>query len=37
LLHTAKEINDRIIEAVGNFTGDGAQRDDFTLVTVKRS
>lgn len=30
-----KEINDRILEAVGRFSGDVAQRDDFTLVTVK--
>jgi sigma-B regulation protein RsbU (phosphoserine phosphatase) len=30
------EINDRILEAVARFTGEVAQRDDFTLVTLKR-
>lgn len=30
------EINDGILESVQRFTGDVAQRDDFTLVTVKR-
>jgi len=33
---TPREINDGILEAVQRFTGDTAQRDDFTLVTVKR-
>jgi len=33
---TPREINDGILEAVTRFTGDTAQRDDFTLVTVKR-
>ncbi len=32
----AREINDRILESVGEFSGDVRQRDDFTLVTVKR-
>jgi len=32
----AREINHGILEAVQRFTGDTAQRDDFTLVTVKR-
>lgn len=36
LLRTPKEINDRILEAVGRFSGEVPQRDDFTLVTVKR-
>ena len=31
-----KEINDGILERVQRFTGETAQRDDFTLVTVKR-
>ncbi len=31
-----KEINDGILDAVQRFTGDTAQRDDFTLVTLKR-
>lgn len=35
-LRGAREINDGILEAVGRFTGEGPQRDDFTLVTVKR-
>lgn len=30
------EINDGILDGVQRFTGDLAQRDDFTLVTVKR-
>jgi sigma-B regulation protein RsbU (phosphoserine phosphatase) len=33
---TPREINDTILENVQWFTGDAAQRDDFTLVTVKR-
>jgi sigma-B regulation protein RsbU (phosphoserine phosphatase) len=38
-LHTrpAKDINDGILESVRRFTGDAVQRDDLTLVTVKRS
>jgi sigma-B regulation protein RsbU (phosphoserine phosphatase) len=32
----AAEINDAVLTSVLRFTGDGAQRDDFTLVTVKR-
>lgn len=32
----AKEINDRLMEAVGRFSGEVPQRDDFTLVTVRR-
>ncbi len=40
-LHTgcrggAREINDAILKAVQRFTGDIEQRDDFTLLTVKR-
>jgi sigma-B regulation protein RsbU (phosphoserine phosphatase) len=31
-----REINDGILEAVQRFTGETPQRDDFTLVTVKR-
>ncbi len=31
-----REINDGILAAVQRFTGDTPQRDDFTLVTVKR-
>lgn len=33
----ARELNDGILESVHRFTGDLPQRDDFTLVTVKRS
>lgn len=33
---TARAINDAILESVQGFTGEGAQRDDFTLVTVRR-
>ena len=33
---TAHAINDGILAAVQRFTGDTAQRDDFTLVTVNR-
>jgi len=32
----AAEINDGILESVNRFAGPGAQRDDLTLVTVKR-
>ncbi|MEO5959825.1 MAG: GAF domain-containing SpoIIE family protein phosphatase, partial [Opitutaceae bacterium] len=32
-----RELNDGILEAVQRFTGDLPQRDDFTLVAVKRS
>ncbi|HEY4989220.1 MAG TPA: GAF domain-containing SpoIIE family protein phosphatase [Opitutaceae bacterium] len=34
---TAREINDGVLESVRRFTGDAVQRDDFTLVTVKRA
>jgi sigma-B regulation protein RsbU (phosphoserine phosphatase) len=34
---TPREINDVILETVRRFTGDAGQRDDFTLVTVKRA
>lgn len=39
MLHssTARGINDGILESVQRFTGDTPQRDDFTLVTVKRA
>jgi len=33
---SAKEINDGVLESVQQFAGDTPQRDDFTLVTVKR-
>lgn len=33
----AREINDAILAAVQQFTGETAQRDDFTLVTVRRT
>lgn len=33
----AREINDGILEGVQRFVGETAQRDDFTLVTVKRA
>jgi sigma-B regulation protein RsbU (phosphoserine phosphatase) len=33
---TPHEINDRILDAVQRFAGDVPQRDDFTLVTLKR-
>jgi sigma-B regulation protein RsbU (phosphoserine phosphatase) len=33
----ARELNDGILESVHRFTGDVPQRDDFTLVTVKRT
>lgn len=32
----AREINDAILEGVQKFTGDVPQRDDFTLVTLRR-
>ena len=32
----ARHADDGILEAVARFTGEGPQRDDFTLVTVKR-
>ena len=34
--HAARGINDGILESVQRFTGAAAQRDDFTLLTVKR-
>lgn len=34
---TAREINEAVLEALQRFTGDTPQRDDFTLVTVKRA
>jgi sigma-B regulation protein RsbU (phosphoserine phosphatase) len=34
---TAKELNDGILESVHRFTGNEPQRDDFTLVAVKRT
>jgi sigma-B regulation protein RsbU (phosphoserine phosphatase) len=34
--HPAREINDGILESVQRFAADAPQRDDFTLVTVKR-
>lgn len=38
LLHarSAREIDDGILESVQRFTGEAPQRDDLTLVTVKR-
>ena len=36
-LRPAREINDAIIESVRSFTGTALQRDDLTLVTVKRT
>ena len=35
-LGSAREINDGILESIERFTGEGAQHDDLTLVTVKR-
>ncbi len=32
----AREVNDGILESVQRFRGEAAQRDDFTLVTVRR-
>ncbi|WP_438483131.1 SpoIIE family protein phosphatase [Oleiharenicola lentus] len=34
---SAKEINDRILAAVEKFTGSAGLRDDYTLLSVKRS
>jgi sigma-B regulation protein RsbU (phosphoserine phosphatase) len=34
---TAQEIGDGILQAVQRFAGDTPQRDDLTLVTVKRT
>ena len=34
---SAREINDGILESVRRFVGSAGQRDDLTLVTVKRS
>ena len=34
--HPAREINAGIIAAVERFVGEAPQRDDFSLVTVKR-
>jgi sigma-B regulation protein RsbU (phosphoserine phosphatase) len=34
--HSAKGINDGILASIQRFTGEAAQRDDLTLVTVKR-
>jgi sigma-B regulation protein RsbU (phosphoserine phosphatase) len=34
---TATEINDGLVDAVTRFAGDAAQRDDLTLVAVKRT
>jgi len=38
-LHTlpAREINDGILESIRRFSGQAAQRDDLTLVTVRRT
>ena len=38
-LHTrpAREINDGILESVRRFSGEAVQRDDLTLVTVRRA
>ncbi|HVS53280.1 MAG TPA: GAF domain-containing SpoIIE family protein phosphatase [Opitutaceae bacterium] len=38
MLHprSVREVNEGILESVRRFTGEQAQRDDFTLVTVKR-
>ena len=33
---TPREINDAVLDSVQRFTGEAAQRDDFTLVTLKR-
>ena len=35
-MRTAREINDGVLESVRRFSGDAVQRDDLTLVTVKR-
>jgi sigma-B regulation protein RsbU (phosphoserine phosphatase) len=34
--HSAQEMNDGILETVNRFAGETPQRDDLTLVTVKR-
>jgi sigma-B regulation protein RsbU (phosphoserine phosphatase) len=34
---SAREINDGVLESVRRFSGDVPQRDDLTLVTVKRA
>ena len=34
---SAKQINDHILDAMMRFAGDTKQRDDYTLVTVKRT
>ncbi|AWI10375.1 sigma-B regulation protein RsbU (phosphoserine phosphatase) [Ereboglobus sp. PH5-5] len=33
---SAKEINDHVLESVSRFAGPEKQRDDYTLVTIKR-
>lgn len=33
---SARELNDVLLEHVRRFTGEMAQRDDFTLLTAKR-
>jgi sigma-B regulation protein RsbU (phosphoserine phosphatase) len=34
---SAKDINDYILESVTQFAGEAKQRDDYTLVTIKRT
>jgi sigma-B regulation protein RsbU (phosphoserine phosphatase) len=34
---SAREINDCILESVTQFAGEAKQRDDYTLVTIKRT
>jgi sigma-B regulation protein RsbU (phosphoserine phosphatase) len=34
---SAKEINDSILDSVQRFVGQNGLRDDYTLLTVKRS
>ena len=34
---SAREINDGVLESLRRFAGDSAQRDDLTLVTVRRT
>ena len=36
-MRTAREINDGVLESVRRFSGDAVQRDDLTLLTVKRA
>jgi len=36
-MRSAREINDGVLESIRRFTGATVQRDDVTLVTVKRS